>query len=83
MPNYKKIVLSAPTFRRNKGTIFFPFADFESDELDDFLERNELIIFIRCHQSEANSIKNDLGDRVKLINADKVEEIMGMKTIIE
>lgn len=83
LPNYKKIILYAPTFRSTKGTKFFPFADFKSDELDNFLEENELIIFIRCHQSEINSIENDLGDRIKLINEDKVEEIMDIINIFD
>lgn len=83
LPKYKKIILYAPTYRENSKTIFFPFSDFEINKLNVFLEENELIIFIRCHQSEAQNIKDSFGDRVKLINADKVVEIMDIINIFD
>lgn len=83
LPKYKKIVLYAPTYREDTSTIFFPFEDFDKDELNDFLEKNKLIIFIRCHQSETKNINREFGERVKLINSDKVEEIMDIINIFD
>lgn len=83
LPDYEKAILYAPTFRSNTGTVFFPFTDFDSDELNDYLNKNQIIIFIRCHESEANNITHDFGDRVKLINADKVEEITDFINIFD
>ena len=56
LPSYKKIILYAPTFRENSGTVFFPFTDFCQTDLDKYLEENDLIIFIRCHQLETNNL---------------------------
>jgi CDP-glycerol glycerophosphotransferase len=83
LPNYKKAILYAPTFRKNTGTHFFPFNDLNYNDLNHFLEKNELIVFIRCHQSETQNIKNSFGNRVKLINSDKVEEIMDIINIFD
>lgn len=83
LPAYNKVVLYAPTFRENRGTKFFPFEDFTSTKLENFLEEQKLLIFIRCHQSEMGSTANKFGDRVKLINADRVEEIMDIINIFD
>ena len=32
-------------------------------------------MFVRCHQSEAQRVDTNYGNRVRLINSDKVEEI--------
>lgn len=83
LPVYKKIILYAPTYRDNTETVFFPFADYEAEGLEAFLEENDIIIFIRCHQSEANRNKMNLGNRVRLMNQDKVVDIMEIINIFD
>src|SRR5699024_1507687 len=50
--------------------------------LNKFLEENDLIIFIRTHQSESNLV-SDYGDRVKLINDDIIGDIMDIVNIFD
>lgn len=83
LPNYTKIILYAPTFRDKNKTKFFPFADFNQSELNKFLNRNKLLLFIRCHQSELNNVIKIDSERVKFINEDKVEDIMDIINIFD
>src|SRR5699024_10035846 len=81
--SHQNIILYAPTFRDNSKTILFPFEDFDSKQLDNFLEENQLLIFIRCHQSDINNIEKNFGNRVKFINEDKIEDIMDIINIFD
>lgn len=83
LPKYKRIVLYAPTYREHEGTKIFPFEDYEPIKLHNFLEESELIIFIRCHQSEVNDIEDFSSERIKLINGDIVEDIMDIINIFD
>ena len=83
LPSYKKIILYAPTFRENSGTVFFPFTDFCQTDLDKYLEENDLIIFIRCHQLETNNLGGSISNRIRLINEDKVEDVMDIINIFD
>jgi len=83
LPCCEKALLYAPTFRSGRGTVFFPFRDFEFSELEEYLEENKMVIFIRCHQSEAGGAGTNLGKRVRLMNQDKVEEIMDIINIFD
>lgn len=83
LPFYEKIILYAPTYRENSNTVFFPFKDFSTEKLNDFLEKKKLLIFIRCHQSDAKNISQSYGDRVNFINDDKVEDIMDVLNIFD
>jgi len=56
LPKYENIILYAPTYRSQKygnynlePTKFFPFEDYDFDEINDYLEKNNLIIFLRHH----------------------------------
>lgn len=83
LPRYKNIILYAPTYRDKRSTEFFPFEDFSENELDSFLEENQLIMFIRCHQAETKNINIEIGNRIRLINADKIEDIMDIINIFD
>jgi len=83
LPKYKRVILYAPTYRENRSTKFFPFPDFDQTKLHDFLEEKEIIIFIRCHQSEVTNIDKFSSDRVQLINNDIVEDIMDVINIFD
>lgn len=48
-PEYSKAILYCPTFRRGSSTNFFPFADFDLQHLNSFLEENKIIILLRGH----------------------------------
>jgi len=44
-----KIILYVPTFRKEESVDLFPFEDFDSSKIDDFLESQDVIIITRKH----------------------------------
>ncbi|GAG77832.1 unnamed protein product, partial [marine sediment metagenome] len=83
LPYYKKVILYAPTFRDDKGVTLFPFKDFNINKLNDFLEEQKIVIFIRSHKS--SYIKNTLSKskRIKFMNNDKIKDIMEILNIFD
>lgn len=57
MSDKDKIILYCPTYRRNSSAKFFPFDDFDLNDLNNYLEKNNLFILIRGHIIEG-SVKN-------------------------
>lgn len=52
-PRPDRVILYAPTWRHGRTpTRFFPFEDFNSDRLIDFVERSNTLILIRPHVNE-------------------------------
>lgn len=49
LPPHEKVVLYAPTFRPYGPAEFFPFDDFSLEGLNDFLERNSILLLTRRH----------------------------------
>ena len=76
LPEYDKLILYAPTYRRNKPVTFFPFEDFEAKELEEFLEKNRTVLFIRTHSFETADASAFQSKRVRLFNEDKADDIM-------
>jgi len=82
LPSYTKAILYAPTYRDNGETVLFPFKDFDMVKLNEFLKKNDMIIFIRSHQSDNSKVIN-FGNRVKFINEDIEEDIMNIINIFD
>lgn len=83
LPEYKKLILYAPTYRYNRKTQVFPFKDYNKDELENFLEEHKAIIFIRTHLSETTNVQNYLGKRILLLNEHIIEDIMDILNIFD
>ena len=49
IPEYDKVILYCPTYRRDAPTKFFPFDDFDLRHFNNFLEENKSIILLRGH----------------------------------
>jgi len=60
LPEYKKVILYCPTYRRGKSVKFFPFDDFNLWHFGKFLEANQLIILLRQHPYDKQAIKAPL-----------------------
>lgn len=56
LPDHTTRILYCPTYRRNGSVLFFPFEDMDIQYLNQFLEKNKIIIFTRGHVQE-NSIQ--------------------------
>ncbi len=80
LPEYNKIILYAPTFRRDPKVTetypikYFPFEDMNFDDLDEFLEKNKILILIRDHVTTQNLSKLKR-DRILGLNADICQDI--------
>ena len=49
LPSYKKLILYCPTYRRGKPTQFFPFPDMDFQNLNQYLEKENILLLIRGH----------------------------------
>ena len=49
IPEYDKVILYCPTYRRDAPTKFFPFDDFDLRHLNTFLEENKIVLLLRGH----------------------------------
>jgi CDP-glycerol glycerophosphotransferase len=72
-----KNILYAPTWRPFSETHLFPFSDFNIKNLVDYLEKNEINIFLRIHPNFESSIdKALLGHRrIIILSSSIVQEI--------
>ncbi|SFU86689.1 CDP-glycerol glycerophosphotransferase family protein [Xenorhabdus koppenhoeferi] len=65
-PEYNKAILYAPTWRKGlygdewigEDTKFFPFTDFDQNKLEEYLERNKILLCLRPHHLQKIEIKN-------------------------
>ena len=80
----EKVVLYAPTWRANVNTVIFPFEDFSLEALEDFLEKNRMVICLRTHQLDLNNIEAYKNcRRILILNEDKVADIMSVLNIFD
>ena len=71
----KKIILYAPTHRENLISSFFPFKDINIQELDDYLEKENLNIFLRPHINDTNKEKIAWDNYSKNLNAKNIKSL--------
>lgn len=84
LPVTQKVFLYAPTWRNKHKTSIFPFADYSLKELEDFLEKHQIIICLRTHQLDINNIEAFTAcKRILLLNEDKVTDIMSILNIFD
>lgn len=76
LPAYEKAVLYAPTYREYGATKLFPFSDFNRDELEEYLEKNKMILLLRTHISELGRVDFPESERIRYFNEDVVSDCM-------
>ena len=71
-------ILYAPTWRQHADVKLFPFEDFNKVELEDFLEKNNIHIFVRFHPAYEESIPADILEmkNISLFSAKEYTEVM-------
>ncbi|WP_416762443.1 CDP-glycerol glycerophosphotransferase family protein [Morganella morganii] len=82
IPEYKKIILYAPTWRAGiygkswvgEDTQFFPFEDFSQTQLEQFLEENQYLLLLRPHHLQKINISESKW--IRSFSSDECEEIM-------
>lgn len=83
LPEYRKAVLYAPTFRDYGETRLFPFEDFDSKELEDFLEQEKMILFLRTHIKEKTAAASYLSKRIRYLGEEEAEDVTGVLGIFD
>ncbi len=71
----KKVLLYAPTWRDVGKTKLFPFEDFNSHELTNFLETNNAIILLRIHKNELKNYDLEESNVLRICDGNVVQEI--------
>lgn len=83
LPEYRGIILYAPTFRDYASTELFPFEDYDKDKLEAFLEKEKLLICLRTHISEKETAEKYLSGRVVYLGNEQMEDIMEILNIFD
>ena len=83
LPEYRGIILYAPTFRDYASTELFPFEDYDKDKLEAFLEKEKLLICLRTHISEKGTAEKYLSGRVVYLVNEQMEDIMEILNIFD
>jgi CDP-glycerol glycerophosphotransferase (TagB/SpsB family) len=64
IPEYDKVILYCPTYRRDAPTKFFPFDDFDLPHLKKSLEENKTVILVRGHEYNKELEKHYISERI-------------------
>lgn len=83
LPEYRRTVLYAPTFRDYGEVRLFPFEDFDMERLEKFLEKEKMIIFVRTHIAEKAAAGPYLGERIRFLGEEQAEDVTGMLDIFD
>lgn len=78
LPEYKKVVLYAPTFRDNGTTRLFPFEDFDRKQFEDFLEQEKILLLLRLHIKEAAAAEAYVNSRIRCFGSEEAGDVTGM-----
>ncbi|MCX6750575.1 MAG: CDP-glycerol glycerophosphotransferase family protein [Candidatus Pacearchaeota archaeon] len=83
LPEHKKIVLYAPTYRRNNPVNFFPFKDFDIINFKQFLDEKKIIFLIRGHVYEKGSSKEFFDTRILNLDQEILEDVYDILSEID
>ena len=83
LPEYTKTVLYAPTFRDYGQVQLFPFKDFDQEQLEAFLEKKNMLLFIRTHVAEQGSAAPYLRKRIRFLGNEQAEDVTGILNIFD
>ena len=85
LPECKKSILYAPTWRSYAEISFFPFQDMDTDALEHYLETNQIVIFLRPHPSYIGILPPEIQNikRIRMLDAQKIPEIMEVLTVFD
>ena len=78
LPEYKKVVLYAPTFRDYGNTRLFPFEDFDKKVFEDFLEQEKILLLLRLHIKEAAAADAYVSSQIRRFGSEEAGDVTGM-----
>ncbi|MHA1770222.1 MAG: CDP-glycerol glycerophosphotransferase family protein [Candidatus Thorarchaeota archaeon] len=71
--DFSSVILYAPTWRDYSKTIFFPWDDYDSEQLEEWLERNNALLLLRTHRND--NITLSQSKRIRAFGFDKCPEV--------
>ena len=84
IPTFNKTILYAPTWRAEGAVTIFPFPNFDLEHLEQVLEDNKIIIFLRTHHLDhANISRFKKCRRIILMNDDVISDVMQILSIFD
>jgi len=75
LPEYKKIILYGPTYRRDKPSEFFPFENFDIQQFRQFLDDEKIIFLLRGHVYAKGSNRDFFGERILDLSHEVLEDV--------
>ena len=77
LPIDKKVLLYAPTYRDATDLILFPFDDFNSSKLNDFLVDENILLLVRLHKNDRHKIEGKIqfNERIVYLDQNMLEEV--------
>lgn len=83
VPEYRKLVLYAPTFRDYGETRLFPFKDYNREKLEAYLEKEKIILCVRTHIKEQANAGRYLSGHVLYLGNEQAEDVMDILNIFD
>lgn len=71
----KKKVLYAPTYREGESVKLFPFPDMNLENLREYLEKEQILLFVRTHIEELGDGNAYMGGRIVNLGPEILEDI--------
>ncbi|MDC7287675.1 CDP-glycerol glycerophosphotransferase family protein [Blautia schinkii] len=83
LPEYDKAVLYAPTYRDGGATKLFPFPDYDKTSLNEFLEKEKILLFLRTHISEKTAAGEYLSERIRFLGNEEAEDATDILNVFD
>ena len=83
LPEFKRTILYAPTFRDYGEVRLFPFDDFDLNQMEAYLKEHQALLFIRTHVAEQGSAAPYLGRRIRFLGNEQAEDVTGILNIFD
>src|SRR5699024_4165367 len=78
LPEYRKTVLYAPTFRDYGAVRLFPFEDVDREPLEGFMEEQKMILCSPTHIAEKSAADSYRGRRVQFLGEEQADDVTGI-----
>lgn len=75
LPPHQKRILYAPTYREGETVRLFPFSDMNLERLKEYLEQEQMLLFVRTHIEEPGDFSSYFEGRIQNLGPEILEDI--------
>lgn len=75
LPPHQKKILYAPTYRDGETVQLFPFSDMDLERLQEYLEQEQILLFVRTHIEETGDCSAYFGRRIQNFGSEILEDV--------